>query len=177
MIKKNIQNGLLLCCCLLTSPTWAINVNVNITGELYIPPCTINNNNNVNISFGKIINKKINGQNYLKTIVIPLQCEYEQGVGYVRILGIPLPNAPDNVLLTNSGINTGKLGIAMYQGGSIDKNHPLKIGNGTQNKGFKITTNISNQHFIFTIVPFKINTDKLVSGDFTASATMDITYL
>lgn len=93
-----------------------------------------------------------------------------------------LSGAPDNVLKT-TGANSSALGIALYQGGSVDPQNPLRLGAGAQGQfGYEITkglsaVNVQNSQFTFTAVPYKHGNTDLNAGTFSASVTMSISYL
>ncbi|EHY3137002.1 fimbrial protein [Escherichia coli] len=164
-------------------PVRAMNVDITITGEVYIPPCKINGNDaEIHIPFGKMSLYDVDGQNNAQTKTVTVSCDYYQGAPYIRIDGTVLQGAGDNVLQT-TGANSSTLGIALYQGGGMDTSHPLKIGPGEQGKyGYKITRglklqNASSGTFTFTAVPVKYGSVGLAAGTFSATATMNISYL
>ncbi|HBA9134940.1 TPA: fimbrial protein [Escherichia coli] len=164
-------------------PVSAIDVDIKITGEIYIPPCQINNGADVNVSFGKISLQKVDGNEYAVTKTVNVNCEYYRGEPYIQLSGgSVLPGAPDNVLKTTSGPNVSSLGIALYQGGGVNASYPMNIGQGVNGKGFKIIRGLSsinsqNGQFTFTAVPYKKGNDELVAGTFGATMTMSISYV
>lgn len=158
-------------------------VDINITGEIYIPPCKINNNDSeIKISFNRISLYEVNGYKNAKTKTVTVNCNYYQGTPYIRIDGTVLSGAGDNVLKT-TGINASVLGIALYQGDDVNSSYPLRIGAGEQGKyGYKITRGLTGQNitvgqFTFTAVPYKHGLGTLSTGTFSAIATMHISYL
>ena len=164
-------------------PVWAADVNIKITGEIYIPPCKINGNDaEINIHFGKMSLYDVNGQNNARTKTVTVSCDYYQGMPYIRIDGAVLQGAGDNVLKT-TGANPSTLGVALYQGGDVNTAYPLKTGAGEQGKyGYKITRGLTGQNstsgtFTFTAVPVKYGSGALIAGTFNATATMSIRYL
>ncbi|EFC1642166.1 fimbrial protein [Escherichia coli] len=169
---------------LLSVPVRAIDVPIKITGTVYIPPCKIKNDTNFNVSFGKISLNKVDGQNYAQSTTVDVSCEYFVGKPYIRLSGGTgqLSGAPDNVLKT-TGANPSALGIALYQGDSVDFQSPLRLGAGEQGEyGYEITKglsvfNVQNSQFTFTAVPYKYGSDVLNAGTFSASVTMSIIYL
>ncbi|EOF6511161.1 fimbrial protein [Salmonella enterica] len=179
------QMLLMLSCCggLLWIPAVQSNVNIKITGEIYIPPCRINGNDSaIHIPFGRIALQKVDGRNYAETRTVRVACEYYRGKPYIRLEGNALTGAGENVLRT-SGANPDGLGIALYQGGSIDSAYPMKIGAGEQGKyGFEIKKGLSvlnsaNSEFTFTAVPYRYGHADLKAGAFNAAMTMSISYL
>lgn len=158
---------------LFLSKSFADTVSIKITGSIFIPPCKINNDAPINISFGKILLNKVDGRSFALTKAVNVQCPYYKGVPYIKVNGAVLQGSADNILATR-GVNANKLGIALYQGAGVDPAHPLKIGNGVNNAGFKINKGMSNGSFVFTAVPYK--KAELAAGHFSASATMSITY-
>lgn len=86
-------------------PVWAVDVNIKITGEIYIPPCKINGNDaEINIHFGKMSLYDVDGQKNAQTKTVTVSCDYYQGTPYIRIDGTILQGAGDNVLQTTGGI-------------------------------------------------------------------------
>lgn len=164
-------------------PASAIDVNIRITGEIYIPPCQINNGADVSVSFGKISLQKVNGSEYAITKTVNVNCEYYRGEPYILLSGGNiLPGAPNNVLKTTSGPNVSSLGIALYQGDGVNVSYPMNIGGGSNGKGYKITRGLSSVNsqsgqFTFTAVPYKNGNNELVAGTFGATMTMSISYV
>ena len=162
----------------------ALDVPIKITGKIFIPPCKVNSDADFKVSFGKVPLQKVDGSNYAKTTTVNVSCEYFQGKPYIRLSGGTghLQGAPENVLNT-TGANPSVLGIALYQGASVDPQNPLKLGGGEQGKyGHEIrkglsAVNIKNSQFIFTAVPYKHGNAELNAGGFEASVTMSISYL
>ncbi|MGR5283457.1 fimbrial protein [Photobacterium damselae] len=166
-----------------SSSAFAIDVKINITGEIYIPPCRINSDSAIDISFDKVVNFKIDGINYAQQKTVNVQCDYYEGTPYIKVSGRLLAGAPNNVLYTNAGVNSGKLGIALYQGSNVIDSNSLRIGTGEQGKfGYPLNQGFSGsgstRQFTFTSVPYAIGNNRDLEGSsFTASATMDIYYL
>lgn len=164
-------------------PVYAVDLNIKITGEIYIPPCKINGNDTeILVPFNKISLYEVDGVKNAITKTVTVSCDYYQGTPYVRIDGTLLSGAGDNVLKT-MGANASILGIALYQGDNVNTSYPLRIGMGEQNAyGYKITRgltgqNTANGQFTFTAVPYKHGSGTLNAGTFSATATMNITYL
>ncbi|EHN1447289.1 fimbrial protein [Escherichia coli] len=171
------------CFIFLIQPVSAANVNVKITGEIYIPPCKINGDDTeIQISFDKISLYEVDGYKNAKTKTVTVTCNYYQGTPYIRMDGAVLSGAGDNVLKT-SGANALTLGIALYQGSDVDTAYPLRIGSGEQGKfGYKITRGLTGLNtttglLTFTAVPYKYGSGTLNAGAFGATATMSISYL
>ncbi len=161
----------------------AVDVNIKITGEIYIPPCKINGNDAViQVPFDKMSLYEVDGYKNAQTKTVTVSCDYYQGTPYIRIDGTVLSGAGDNVLKT-TGVNSSTLGIALYQGEDVNTSYPLKTGAGEQGKyGYKITRGLTGQNtasgtFTFTAVPWKLGTVTLNAGTFEATATMSISYL
>lgn len=164
-------------------PVKAVDVNIKIIGEIYIPPCKINGNDaEIQVSFDKISLYEVDGYKNAKTKTITVSCDYYQGTPYIRMDGTTLSGVGDNVLKT-TGANPSTLGIALYQGGDVNTAYPLRIGAGEQGKyGYKITRGLTGQNtasgqFTFTAVPKNSGTGNLNAGRFSATATMSINYL
>ncbi|WP_340642438.1 fimbrial protein [Photobacterium damselae] len=182
-MNKNFAFSLALLGALVSPSVFAVDVNISITGEIYIPPCRINSDSAIDIPFGKIANFKIDGRNYAQQKTVTVQCDYYESTPYIKVLGGLLTGASDNVLYANAGANSGKLGIALYQGNNVNDSYRLKIGTGEQGKfGYRLTQGLSgsgsSRQFTFTSVPYALGNNRdLVGAGFTASATMDIYYL
>ncbi|MUN34670.1 fimbrial protein [Escherichia coli] len=180
LILSALTGGVML----LSASVMAVDVPIKITGTIYIPPCKIKNDTDFKVSFGKIALQKVDGQNYAQPTTVEVSCEYFQGKPYIRLSGGTgqLSGAPDNVLNT-TGANPSALGIALYQGASVDLQNPLRLGGGEQGKyGYEIrkglsAVNIKNSQFTFTAVPYKHGNAELKAGGFDASVTMSISYL
>ncbi|WP_407904700.1 fimbrial protein [Escherichia coli] len=169
---------------LLSAPVRAVDIPIKITGTIYIPPCKIKNDTDFRVSFGRIALQKVDGWNYAQPTTVEVSCEYFQGKPYIRLSGGTgqLSGAPDNVLKT-TGANPSALGIALYQGGAVDPQNPLRLGARAQGRyGYEITkglsaVNVQNSQFTFTAVPYKHGNKDLNGGTFNASVTMSISYL
>ncbi|MFV5712020.1 fimbrial protein [Escherichia coli] len=161
----------------------AAEINVNITGEIYIPPCKINGNDtDIIVSFDNMSPYEVDGLKNAVTKTIAISCYFYQGTPYIRMDGTVLPGAGDNVLNT-TGTNSSSLGIALYQGADVNASYPLRIGAGEQGEfGYKVTRgltgqNTANGQFTFTAVPYKSGSGTLSAGAFSATATMTLNYL
>ncbi|ELJ5446029.1 fimbrial protein [Salmonella enterica] len=175
----------LMGCCFISGiqPAGAVDVNIKITGEIYVPPCKINGNDaEIQVAFDGMSLYDVDGYKNAKTKTVTVSCDYYQGTPYIRMDGTVLSGAGDNVLET-AGANPSTLGIALYQGGDVNAAFPLRIGAGEQGKyGYKITRGLTGQNtasglFTFTAVPRKYGAGTLNAGTFRATATMSISYL
>ncbi|MFG3824331.1 fimbrial protein, partial [Escherichia coli] len=171
LISSTLMGGIIF----LSVNAKAVDIPVKITGTVYIPPCKVKNNTDFKISFGKIALQKVDGRNYAQSTTIEVNCEYYQGKPYILLSGGTgkLSGAPDNVLKT-TGANSSTLGIALYQGGSVDPQKPLKLGTGeTGPYGYEIrkglsAINVQSSQFTFTSVPYKHGNTALNVGAFSA---------
>ncbi|EHJ8506532.1 fimbrial protein [Salmonella enterica subsp. diarizonae serovar 47:k:z53:[z84]] len=186
-MKTGLRPVLLMLSCwsslLWISAAWALDVNIEIKGKIHIPTCRISGNDTaIHIPFGRISLQKVDGIHYAETRTVRVSCKYYRGQPYIRLEGAVLSGAGENVLRT-SGANTAELGIALYQGGSVDSAYPMKIGAGEQGVyGFKIKRGLSklnaeNSEFTFTAVPYKYGRTDLKAGTFSAAVTMSISYI
>lgn len=94
------------------SDLWAVDIPINITGTIIIPPCQINNSNPVDVDFGNIRVSELDTKEHIKVVSFPVYCPYHQGEAYVKMTGQSM-TGKDNVLATN----IDGLGIELYQGG------------------------------------------------------------
>lgn len=160
---------------------FSYDIDIKITGEIHIPPCVINNGNSIEVDFGDIAIHKVGtmGSNEFQKITkVPLQCDFNDGTPYLSVKGNKSLNAE---VLNTTGINTNKLGIALYLGDSIS-NANIMI-NSLSNNGYGqevtagiLQANVKDTGFVFTSVPVKIGSDSLDAGSFTAMATFSIHY-
>ncbi|HDC1420164.1 TPA: fimbrial protein [Salmonella enterica] len=156
----------------------AVDVTVNITGEIVIPPCTVNNGQIIEVNFGDIPVSDVTNNRYRQRKDVNVICTYYQGTPYIKVTGAQLTGAASHVLKTN--INN--FGIALYQGDGVGT--PLVLGNGTSNGneyiGSPITSGLSGTSsgtFTFTAVPYKVGSAELSAGAFSSTASMSITYM
>ncbi|EBC2882955.1 fimbrial protein [Salmonella enterica] len=161
----------------------AVDVNIKITGEIFIPPCKINNNALVTVSFGKIPLQTVDGAQSAVSKTLDVSCDYYQGTPYIVVEGRAITGVADNNVLETTGDNAGRLGIALYQGNGVDSSAPLKIGSGGDKGtfGYPVIRGLSvtggSGQFTFTAVPWKKSNAALQAGQFNATATMSISYL
>ncbi|AHG21885.2 hypothetical protein Z042_21425 [Chania multitudinisentens RB-25] len=146
---------------LLTLAPANANMPVNIRGTVIVPPpCTINNNQTIQVDFGdEVMTSRIDGVNYKQAITYSLSCDIQKSNNLqMRIQG--------NGASFNLGVlrtNKTELGIALYRG-----TQPLNI-----NTWFNYT--YPSQPVLYA-VPVKRSGTNLTGGEFTASATLLIDY-
>ncbi|HDY1778226.1 TPA: fimbrial protein [Escherichia coli] len=165
---------LLMFLCFL-SDLCAVDIPVNITGTIIIPPCQINNNNPVDVDFGNIRVSELDAKEHIKVVSFPVYCPYHQGKAYVKMTGKGMAGK-DNVLETN----IGGLGIELYQGEGTGKH--LILGGGASGYGYEVINSFSERNvresmFTFTAKIYKEGSATINPGEFNASAIMDIAYL
>ncbi|WP_032695577.1 fimbrial protein [Raoultella planticola] len=151
-------------------------VQIKITGEIYSAPCKINNDVNFDIEFGKVSIQEIDGKAFKQTKTVEVVCADYSGKPYISFTsntGI----VGENILKT-TGVNSASLGIALYQGDSVDNSYPLKVNQDKDEikKGLS-QVNVDRRYFTFTAVPYKYGTEALTAGIFSATATMSIFYI
>ncbi|MFW0929551.1 MULTISPECIES: fimbrial protein [unclassified Providencia] len=156
----------------------AVDVPIKISGTVKVPPCIINKNEKIIFNFKTVQIDKVNNHDNSITKEISIDCQYYQGKPYINVVGDKLANAPNNVLNTKG--NTG-LGIALYQGSSVNNTYPLIIGNNINSLGNEIINGLSgkgqkNGIFSITAVPYALNTSNLAPGKFESTAKIVITY-
>lgn len=144
----------------------ALDIRVKVTGEVNIAPCQVNNGNIIEFTFAQTIpTKKIDGQSYAQSKTIPFSCGYYHGTPYVKITGVALSGAPENVLkATIAQFPAAPLGLAPYQGSSVCPGSELPLGAGPDGLGYPIIRGIEGKHypgayglFTFTAVPYSQN--------------------
>ncbi|CAD5542645.1 fimbrial protein [Escherichia coli] len=171
-IKRAIGWGMLL----LSYGVLAMDIPVEITGEIQVPPCQVNNGKIIEVKFGDVSVADVSNQRNRRKVIIPVTCGYAQGTAYVKVTGAPL-GSNTNVLMTN--IND--FGIALYQGDGTTQKLILGEGRGDGNEtiGYPIETGISGKEkgtFTFTAVPYKDGNSELKTGGFSAAANISIRY-
>ncbi|EOC0696900.1 fimbrial protein [Escherichia coli] len=148
----------------------AADVQINIRGNVYIPPCTINNGQNIVVDFGNINPEHVDNSRGEVTKTISISCTYKSGSPWIKVTGNAMAGQT-NVLSTN----ITSFGIALYQGkGTATR---LILGDGSGN-GYRLTTGLdaANSTFTFTSVPFRNGSGVLNGGDFRTTASMSIIY-
>lgn len=162
-------------------PTKAQDISIIITGEITIPPCTINSNANIDVDFGNVSVMDVANVDNIKTFSVPVNCTYYEGTPYVKVIGTQLSGAASNILATD--IND--FGIALYQGESTKV--PMILGDGESagksyflgypiQPGVMSVVNQASGQFTFTAVPYQLGTKLLPAGAFAASASISISY-
>lgn len=154
----------------------AEDVRIKITGEIYNEPCKINNDAGVNIDFGKVPIQEVDGKKFSQTKTVEVFCVNNSGVPYISFTSSSGVQG-DNIL-TTTGVNAPSLGIALYQGNSVDNSFPLKVNVDKDEikKGLS-QINTERSYFTFTAVPHKYGNVALTAGTFSATATMNIFYV
>lgn len=179
---KNISYiPMILCLFVILNPTLSLanhtsQVTMHITGNVYIPPCVINNGRSIDFNFGAMSRVKIDGKNYAKSLTFPVVCSYSQGTPYIKVAASSLYGAPQNVLAT--GING--FGILLYFGNGVDLNKPLNISTSTD-LSYPITAGFTNQNknasqLTITAVPYKKDNITLDAKPFSVTGTMTVIY-
>ncbi len=169
---RTIATGMLL----ISVRALAIDVPVEITGTIQIPPCQVNGGDRIVVDFGNVSVVDVTNEGNRREVDVPFKCSNVQGTAYVKITGFKL-GGYDNVLAT--GVKN--FGIALYQGRGTATKLILGDGkyNGQNSIGYPIKTGVSGKEngiFTFTAVPFKEGNKDLMGGRFSASANMSITY-
>ncbi|EFJ7651251.1 fimbrial protein [Escherichia coli] len=158
---------------LLTSAN-SFGVNINIKGEVIIPPCLINNGKDILVDFNRVDIRSLNESAIPKKIEIPIQCSYYQGEPYIRITGTVMTSQANT--LKTSGLNTEHLGVRLYQGGQVNEASLLDL-----NKAIRIQsgiTNKNNRQGLLTLTAALWTDDKesLTAGSFSSTATIELYY-
>ena len=156
---------------LLTSVAVLADVQINIRGNVYIPPCTINNGQNIVVDFGNINPEHVDNSRGEVTKTISISCPYKSGSLWIKVTGNTMGGGQNNVLATN----ITHFGIALYQGKGMST--PLTLGNGSGN-GYRVTAGLDTARstFTFTSVPFRNGSGILNGGDFRTTASMSMIY-
>lgn len=179
LMKMKVKNGirtLITCFPLILGSALAEEVQIEITGEIYNEPCKINNDASFEINFGKVSIQEIDGEKFKQTKTVEVLCVNNSGVPYISFTSSTGVQG-ENILKT-TGVNASSLGIALYQGDSVDSRFPLKV-NVDKDKIKKGLSQINTEksHFTFTAAPYKYGNEALTAGTFSATATMNIFYV
>ncbi|HCQ3759158.1 TPA: fimbrial protein [Escherichia coli] len=155
---------------LLTSVAVLADIQINIRGNIYIPPCTINNGQNIMVDFGNINPEQVDNSSGEVTKTISISCPYKRGTPWIKVTGNAM-GGQKNVLATN----VVSFGIALYQGRGIST--PLLLGDGSGN-GYTVTAGLDsvNSTYTFTSIPFRNGSGVLNGGTFTATASLSLIY-
>ncbi len=156
----------------------SLNIDIDIFGEVYIPPCVVNEGAAIDVDFGRIPVKKVNGLDFAVSKTIPVKCDYYKGTPYVKIIGRKFL-AMDNVLMVDSSEKNSKnLGISLFQGDGRGERLIIGDGNGY---GYKLNHGFISEggigHFTFTAIPYKTPGEILEEGEFSSTAKIEIIYL
>ncbi|BEO55763.1 exotoxin [Serratia marcescens] len=134
---------------------------VNITATVVAPPpCVINDGRTIDIDFGKVGIKRIDGNRYMQRIDYSIKCKFLDNSRQLKMKIMGSAAAFDNSVLTSSV--TG-LGIKL-------------LANG---KAFAINTPLDIDYAnppTLDAVPVKNSAVTLAEGDFTSGATMLVDY-
>jgi minor pilin subunit PapF len=155
---------------LLTSVAVPADVQINIRGNVYIPPCTINNGQNIVVDFsnvdpGKVSTDPLSTSQGKVTNMISISCPYNSGNPWVKVTG----NVDNNSLTTN----IKNLRIALYQGNNTSTRLTLGDGSGD---GYRLTMGLNAAGTLFTFTSVLFRTGELNGGGFSATASMSIIY-
>lgn len=169
-----LQKLLLLGGGLISGLAGASEVGVHITGTLTVPPCTINGGQAINVNFGNVLVTNLGDVSYHKKTTVSVACPYYKGTPWIKVNGTLLSGAGNNKNVLST--NIPEFGIALFQGDGVSV--PLnidgasaQIASGFSGKG------TANGTFTFTAMPYRVGTDQLSGGDFSATASMTITYV
>ncbi|WP_175610752.1 fimbrial protein [Escherichia coli] len=149
-------------------------VNINIKGEVKIPPCFINNGQNILVDFNRVDIRSLNESAISKKIEIPIQCSYYQGEPYILINGTVMDSQVNT--LKTTGVNTEHLGVRLYQGGQVNETNLLNL-----NKAIRIQSGITNKNnsqglLTLTAALWVDGKEALTPGQFSSTATIGLYY-
>lgn len=134
---------------------------VNITATVVAPPpCVINDGRTIDIDFGKVGIKRIDGNRYMQRIDYSIKCEFLDNSRQLKMKIMGGAAAFDGSVLTSS---VNGLGIKL-------------LANG---KAFAINTPLNIDYAnppTLDAVPVKNSAITLAEGDFTSGATMLVDY-
>lgn len=164
-MRKVMTAPLLLAICLVsTERVWA-DAEVTFRGTLIeAPPCVVNNNELITVSFGdEVMTTRVDGVNYRQAVPFTLDCSEALSVAQkIRITGATTNNGFEREVLDGSTSING-LGIALYN------------GNVALAPGSWINFNWPNVPLLFA-VPVKKSGETLSGGSFRVLASLVVDY-
>lgn len=146
-----------------------VNADWRFEGTLVLPPvCQLNQDNPIQVPFGKVGVRKLDGEAFKQDIPYQIKCEGDEGQPWnvtLMFSGTLAGAGFDNsTLVTAAGAdNEGKLGIQIQKNGiPLELNQPFLI-NASEPPALSAT-------------PVKRPGVELVGGDFTATGTLTIDF-
>lgn len=134
--------------------------NLSFHGILKQYPCHISNDETIEIHFGKVGIKKVDGKNYTQNIPYTVSCEGEDPAANLMLSIVGQAAVFDNTVVQSS---VADLGIKVYQDGQEMKiNTPVAIN--------------LNAPPVLNVVPVQKNGATLAAQEFTATATLKVEY-
>lgn len=169
---RNLAAFFLLLC---TLNVWADSNNLQMDGTLVYEPCTLEPvDNTLEVDFGTVIKKELYAENRTNSVPFTItltDCDTQLG----KTVSFTLNGLESQELtgyLAVSGIDSAgiAIGIETPKGEPLPVNQPTSFYSLQDN-----TTRIALQAFV-EAVPEAIKNQSLVSGDFSATATLEATY-
>ncbi|MEJ5064348.1 fimbrial protein [Erwinia sp. MYb375] len=159
----------------------AKDIKVNISGNVIIPPCSIEVLAYVDFPFGEINDAYTNEKPVFKQNTYRIDCGYYWGEPYLTISGPSLPGAPSDILtLRRDEGGESAIGVEFYQGNAASQGAKIVLGGDPyKNKITSGLTNVNSSQSNLTITAklFRIAGKKILVGSYTGSATMTFSYL
>jgi type 1 fimbria pilin len=168
MAKMSGIAAVLLCGAQLSGVAQA-ETTINISGNLVVPACEINSNSPVNVTFGNIDMKDmiaINTPYQPREVAIPINCAYTSGAPILTLSGSVHDAAAGS-------IQTSKYaeGLIIYIR-QADATTPINIGSPVD-----VTTSVNGGNLTLNFAVGIKEAGLLQPGNFTATATMALTYI
>lgn len=159
-LYQKISSGLV---CLLIFTPLMVSAMTTVTVTVTVimpPPCTINNDQKIDVNFGNsVVTNRVNGDNYLQVVDYTLECKGNTSNAMkLQIQGSPTA-FDSNALQTN----VSDFGIALRA-----NKKPLQINNW-------VNFNYPDKPLL-EAVPVKRAGATLAGGDFSAGATLMVAY-
>ncbi|CAI1194895.1 fimbrial protein [Serratia liquefaciens] len=130
-------------------------------------PCTVNSGEDVNINFGEIQIREIDGQKYRRYINVPLVCDTQVAITLTQN-GIPsdFNNAAVQTNITNFGVELSELHSNPVSATPLKIGVPVKIFNG----------DVSPKNILLSATPVKKAGAELATGVFNGVSTLQLEY-
>lgn len=163
---------------MLSAPPVLADTTMSFHGSLVIPDCVLNDNSDIVVDFGNVDIEMLSESNTLyelKTLSVPLECPYTQGIPKLKLTAIvpPSSQAKDGVISTSKD-NEGLVIYLRKQDGITPV--PLNSATGTDISD-SISGNGTSRILNLVAGLGQINgVGELTAGGFNASVNLQVCY-
>lgn len=150
-------------------------MDINYSGELFVPPCTVNSGNPVSVDFGEIIRENLANADtpYLaQDFPVALTCsDYISGLPQLTLTASAVHDAPSGTIQT-SKYSEGLIIYLRQQGGVA----PIPIGTPTDVSASMAGEGNAKTLTLNAAVGRYLAQEALMAGPFTATANLLVVY-